>query len=391
MHDRRFQTERRRLPVGPPPAYATPAQGDRDSFRQRPGSGPDSGPKSWRWPGAALLLCAALATLLAGCVNPGPPPQPRFEPPATISGTVTFASSALPPEQELEYLSHFHTPPALLRRAWLELQLGRAQESIDTSARVLYTDPKPSAHVESFARYLRAEAYRRQGHPERGNYDRKRAQALAMDPELQRRLLPSVLPPREAAGLPWGDLAVQRRGAWQPQRENQRNLDPMQRPRRVTIHHSAMFFRSTAPRAAAAQIARIQREHMNNRGYGDIGYHFLIDPSGRVWEGRQLQWQGAHASGSNNIANIGICLLGNFVRQRDGQGPTRDQVRAMERLVVNLMHHYRMRGNALFCHSDFKSTQCPGPRMAPIVKQFARQLRARGHVAIAEEDEEDDE
>jgi len=385
LFDRRFPTERRRFPMEPSIAHLAPPGG----ACKNPPRAPRSGPATRPLPAVVLGLCAALLLLaLPGCMSSSPPPKPRFEPPATISGQVTFASSALPKEQEVEYLTRFYSEPALLRRAWLELELGRSQESIESSARVLYAEPRPSAHVESFARYLRAEAYRRQGHPERGKYDLQRARELAMDPELQRRLLPAVLPPRERVGLPWGELAVQRRRAWQPQRENRRNLDRMQRPRRVTIHHSAMFFRSTAPRAAAAQIARIQREHMNNRGYGDIGYHFLIDPSGRVWEGRELQWQGAHASGSNNIANIGICLLGNFVRQRDGQGPTREQVRSMENLVVNLMRHYRMRGNALFCHSDFKSTQCPGPRMAPIVKQFARQLRARGNVALAEEDEE---
>lgn len=387
MFDRRFQTERRRFLTGPSIAHPAPFPGAREPSDPGLTAGPRS---AGRLPAAAWMLLAVLLAL-PSCVGPTSKSTVGFEPPTTISGTVTFAASALPPEQEVEYLSHRYSEPALLRRAWLELQLGRYQESIDSSARVLYADPKPSTHVESFARYLRAEAYRLQGHPERGRYDLERARTLAMDPELQRRLLPDVVPPRQPIGLPWGDLAVQRRRAWQPQREDRRNLDPMQRPRRVTIHHSAMFFRSTAPRAAAAQIGRIQREHMNNRGFGDIGYHFLIDPSGRVWEGRQLQWQGAHASGNNNIANIGICLLGNFVRQRSGQGPTRDQVRSMERLVVNLMRHYRMRGNALFCHSDFKSTQCPGPRMAPIVKQFARQLRARGHVAIAEDEEEDDE
>ncbi|MCK5941495.1 MAG: N-acetylmuramoyl-L-alanine amidase [Planctomycetes bacterium] len=300
---------------------------------------------------------------------------------------MTFAPGELPAERELQHLESAYTEPALLRRAWLELELQRPQQALETAARVIYAEQPPSAHTESFARYLRAEAFRRQGHPERGAFDLQRARELAMDPELQRRLLPATLTP-QPAGLPWGDVAVQPRDSWQPIGANRTNLDRMQRPRRVTIHHSAMYFRDTRPQAAAAQIARIQRQHMRDRNFGDIGYHFLIDPSGRVWEGRELHWQGAHASGSNNVANIGICLLGNFVRQRDGQGPSPAQVRSMERLVVNLMRHYRMRGDALFCHSDFKSTQCPGPRMAPIVRQFARQLQARGHfVAAGEEDE----
>ena len=296
-------------------------------------------------------------------------------------------------EQEVEYLSHANHPPGLLRRAWLELNLGRSQAALDSTARVIFTEPKPSAHVESFARYLRAQAYQRQGLNERGRYDLAKAQRLAMDPGLQRRLRdasPSPVPQRadgrDRASM--GSLAIRPRSAWSPRREDRQNLDRMQRPSKVTIHHSAMYFRSTSPRDAAAQIGKIQREHMKTRGYGDIGYHFLIDPSGRIWEGRQLRWQGAHAHGNNNIGNIGVCLLGNFMRQRDGQGPTKEQVRSMERLVVNLTQRYRMRGDVLYCHSDFRSTECPGQRMKPIVRQLARQLRNRGFVAAAEEDDE---
>ncbi len=337
----------------------------------------------------ALLLLLALAA----CAQPRNRERgPSFEAPTSISSSATFGASALPADQEVAYLAGCYTQPALLRRAWLELQLGRCDQSLDSSARVLYADPPPSAHVESFARYLRAEAFRRQGHPERGAHDRERARALALDPGLQRRLRAA---PTETAqprsSTPWGSLAVEPRASWRPRREDRRNLDPMQRPRRVTIHHSAMYFRSEAPQAAASQIARIQREHMGNRRYGDIGYHFLIDPSGRVWEGRELRWQGAHARGSNNVANIGICLLGNFVRDRGGQGPTPTQVASMERLVLNLMRHYRMQGDALYCHSDFTSTACPGARMRPIVRQFARQLHARGALAVAEDEAEDEE
>ncbi|MBL9078558.1 MAG: N-acetylmuramoyl-L-alanine amidase [Planctomycetes bacterium] len=149
-------------------------------------------------------------------------------------------------------------------------------------------------------------------------------------------------------------------------------------PRRVTIHHSAMYFRDTRPAACAAQILRIQREHMGNRGYGDIGYHYLIDPAGRIWQGREMRWQGAHASGVNNRQNIGICVLGNFLRGRGGQGPTPAQVTAMRRLVQQLMQQHRFGPGDIHCHSDFKATQCPGPLMESAVAQMVRDLRQGG-------------
>ena len=324
---------------------------------------------------SALLL---LMLTLAGCLSTARQTWPTYSEPTTVSSRSIFAKGQLAPEIEVQHLANARTTPALLRRSWLELQLQQPQTALGTSAQVLYAANKPSANDESFARYLRAEAFRIQGDNKRGNYDRRRARDLALDPELQRRLLPAVLSPTPSRGPVWGQVAIEPRNSWQPLAPNRSNLDRMQQPRRITIHHSAMYFRDTRPRAAAAQIGKIQREHMQNRDYGDIGYHFLIDPSGRIWEGRELRYQGAHASGSNNIGNIGICLLGNFMRQQqDGQGPTNAQVQSMEQLVMQMMRQYRFGGDALFCHSDFKNTACPGPRMQPIVKQLAKQLQAR--------------
>ena len=334
---------------------------------------------------------ALLAMLLAACSTRLPMRRAHhpaaYRAPTSVSSHVIFSPPVLDPAVEVDRLARVRTAPGLLRRSYLELQLQRPSAALESAAQVLFAAKSPSAQNESFARYLRAEAYRLQGHPERAAFDLERARRLAIDPELRRRL--DVLEdPAPANAQRWGQLAVQPRDRWQPKPANRRNLDRMQQPRRVTIHHSAMYFRDTRPAACAAQIARIQREHMHNRGYGDIGYHFLIDPSGRVWEGRELRWQGAHASGANNIGNVGICLLGNFVRQRRGQGPTTAQVRSMEQLVIQLMRRYRFGPDALYCHSDFKATQCPGPRMRPLVRQLARQLQARRAYAapLAEED-----
>lgn len=377
MTDRLFPRERRRADSHPAP-FERPFAGHLAAF--------------------VLLL---LTVLSGGCANVrgGWQQQPKtYDPPTKVSVAQLFVPGTLPPAEEIGYLGAVHSNPARLRRAWLQLELGRLQDAVDSTSEVLFAPQEPSPHDESYARYLRAEAYRRMGTGDGGAYDLGRARELAMDPEL-RKLIGAPLDGGLAGagnptGTPWGGLDVQARGSWASLRPNASNLDPMQRPSRVTIHHSAMYFRGTQPRAAAGQIARIQHEHMRGRGYGDIGYHFLIDPSGRIWEGRELRYQGAHAHGSNNIGNIGICLLGNFVRETDGQQPTREQVASMEQLVVQLMRHYRFDGSALFCHSDFRNTQCPGPRMAPIVRQLARALDGRAAVpvaAAAPDDEEEDE
>ncbi|MBP8301699.1 MAG: N-acetylmuramoyl-L-alanine amidase, partial [Planctomycetes bacterium] len=251
------------------------------------------------------------------------------------------------------------------------------------TAEVLYGPTPPSANEESFARYLRAEAYNQKGTPELGIFDRDRARLLALDPELRRRLPEPVAAPAEAPHGAPSAVKILARSAWDAKAADRSNLEPMVRPSRLTIHHSAMYFRDTRPASCKAQLQMIQREHMGNRGYGDIGYHYLIDPSGRVWEGREMRWQGAHASGDNNIANIGVCLLGNFMRGRSGQGPTPAQVTSMQQLVVSLMARYRFGADAIHCHSDFKATECPGPLLESVVTQLARDLQKRGNAPVA--------
>lgn len=322
-------------------------------------------------------LAAIGLSLLAACAGVTPPPkQPGFQPPAAVAHAVTMAPSAMDPDQEIELLARIKTTPALLRSAWLHLQQRRAQNAIDAAAEVLYGPVKPTANEEAFARYLRAEAYELAGQPERGQFDRERAAELAIDVELRRLLAGAVRkPPEEAPVVANVDLAVQPRSAWNAHAPDRGNVEPMGPVRRVTIHHSAMYFRDTRPTTCGAQIQMIQRDHMNNRNYGDIGYHYVIDPSGRIWEGRELRYQGAHASGNNNVGNIGICLLGNFVRGKKGQGPTDAQVQAMRRLVGTMMQRYHFGPDAVFCHSDFKATDCPGPLMEPVVAQMVRDLQ----------------
>lgn len=342
---------------------------------------PDVAPRaavaSRPWRIQALLLCLA-AVLAAACSTAPKQRRPEAPPPAvaltpdSILGPVRGDATL-----ELEELKTVRTHPARLRRAWIHLQQQRPRQAIECLAEVLYSTDKPSPAVEAYARYIRAEAYDKLGQPERSAFDRERARQLALDPELRLRLPADPAPAETAAPTSTApaSAAVQRRASWNPQPAVASRLDAMGRPYRITVHHSAMFFRDPSVAAAAAQIKTIQREHMNGREFGDIGYHFLIDPAGRIWEGRDLKWQGAHAEGANNVGNIGICLLGKFTRTRDGQQPPEPQVVALKLLVLDLVQRYRIGPDALYCHSDLKPTICPGPLMEPVVAQLARELR----------------
>ena len=161
------------------------------------------------------------------------------------------------------------------------------------------------------------------------------------------------------------------------------NWDRMTTPYRITVHHTAMPFSSTDLGASRAEVRTVQRLHMNDRGMADVGYHFLIDRDGRVFEGRPLHAQGAHSSGDHNIGNIGICLLGNFVSDPDSgadhavaQAPTVKQMEGLERLVGEVCNEYDIKGSQVWGHKHWKSTACPGPHLMAWAQRY-RALAAR--------------
>ena len=163
---------------------------------------------------------------------------------------------------------------------------------------------------------------------------------------------PSTLP----KASPSGTLA---RSYWAKGAPIPSRINPMGTPNRITIHHDGMPpFSGTRQSEVAARIELIRRAHLNRDGgnrWGDIGYHFVVDRAGRVWEARPITYQGAHVKNQNE-RNIGILCLGNFEEQR----PSRDQVRGLEILVVNLRNKYRVPTSRVRTHRELASTLCPG-------------------------------
>lgn len=140
---------------------------------------------------------------------------------------------------------------------------------------------------------------------------------------------------------------------------------------RITLHHTASVPGSRFDGSlgdSLRTVNTIQRNHMGNEGWGDIGYHLLIDASGRVIEGRDLRYQGAHAGGDANRNNIGICMLGDFQRG----GPTPEAMASLERVLAELRREHSIRRDRVHGHREFKSTACPGPVLARWVATYGR-------------------
>lgn len=53
---------------------------------------------------------------------------------------------------------------------------------------------------------------------------------------------------------------------------------------------------------------------MVKNGWDDVGYHYLIHPNGKIYEGRKIYHKGSHVAGANT-GKIGILLLGDYDEQ----------------------------------------------------------------------------
>jgi hypothetical protein len=180
-------------------------------------------------------------------------------------------------------------------------------------------------------------------------------------------------------------LTILRRNQWADAAPITSLLDPMGEPSCITVHHegqpcSMLGESDVAYRLRCIREHQIKSPQRGGLGAGDIGYHFLIDREGRIWEGRQLIYQGAHAgNGEANRHNIGVCLLGDM----NVQHPSTAQKESLRRLVVALMDKYDVNSGCVYTHREVKerfglpATECPGHNL----QGYVDLLRGRFRVA----------
>lgn len=131
---------------------------------------------------------------------------------------------------------------------------------------------------------------------------------------------------------------------------------------RITVHHAGAKVNCHSEKNSVIfDLQGVMASH-SKRNYGDVGYHFIVDYVGRVWEGRSLKYQGAHVLGEN-IRNIGVMFLGNFEMQE----PSAGQVRALTELTGFLRERYRIRKQEVYGHRDLGQSLCPGRHLYPHV------------------------
>jgi len=114
----------------------------------------------------------------------------------------------------------------------------------------------------------------------------------------------------------------------------------------------------TATKAGLKVTVDDVRQWHLQRGFDDIGYHYLIDYEGIVRKGRRESLIGAHCYGHNQNS-IGICYTGGLAS--DGKTPadtrTEEQKKSMDELVNLLKSRYPKA--TVHGHNEFSDKDCP--------------------------------
>jgi hypothetical protein len=219
-----------------------------------------------------------------------------------------------------------------------------------------------------------------------------------------------------AAGMPVPDgtlcdVPYLSRAAWGAD-ESLRDFDPDYYPvQTITVHHTATTNNDANP---AATVRAIYHDQAVTKGWGDIGYHFMIDEAGRVYEARwsgtdiypafsgpvnsrrrTTGWQprmatGAHVGGYNS-GNIGVCLIGNFMTTLPTAAAQESLIRVLTSLAracrldplatvnyVNPVSGAAKTVKAIPGHRNWDATACPGdlfyPKLPAIRDEVARRV-----------------
>jgi hypothetical protein len=164
------------------------------------------------------------------------------------------------------------------------------------------------------------------------------------------------------------------------------------------VHHTAGSNSYTAAQSAAI-VRAVQTYHVKGNGWNDIGYNFLVDKYGQVFEGRyggvDRNVVGAHAEGFNT-GSVGVALLGSYGTVKPTPAAL-DAIAALLAWRLDVGHvdplarlSWISGGNARFPsgtpaplatisgHRDTGFTACPGNALYAQLPAIARRAAAIG-------------
>ena len=125
---------------------------------------------------------------------------------------------------------------------------------------------------------------------------------------------------------------------------------------KIIIHCSA------TPEGRDVKIDTIRQWHLD-KGWNDIGYHYVIELDGQIQAGRPVELLGAHCLGQNKFS-IGICYIGgmNKAMTKPKDTRTEEQKGSLISLIADLRKKYP--ALTIHGHNEYSAKACPSFNVA---------------------------
>jgi hypothetical protein len=128
----------------------------------------------------------------------------------------------------------------------------------------------------------------------------------------------------------------------------------------IVIHHSGNW---------GVKVPReIENLHMLKHGWPDVGYHYLIHPDGKIYEGRSILHKGSHVARANT-GRIGLLMMGDYDAQwwDFDDTLTKKHLGTLQEMIATLKKHFGgvkyLGGHIEFALANGDERTCPGSQL----------------------------
>jgi len=158
-------------------------------------------------------------------------------------------------------------------------------------------------------------------------------------------------------------------------------------PASIVLHHSGV--RSNSGIGLEQKMRGLQsfsqRPVHRARGrtdvsWPDVPYHFYLDSSGRIAEGRDVGFAGDTNTGYDTNGHIQVALEGDF----DTETPKPEQMEALRDLLVWLTLSWNLDVSRISTHKDHAATVCPGRNFMTLVPDLLARVSEHRAAAVAD-------
>ncbi len=127
---------------------------------------------------------------------------------------------------------------------------------------------------------------------------------------------------------------------------------------KITIHHEGI--EDDGSKTGAQKMRNLQHFSLNDKPWGDIPYHYVIDLKGNVYEGRDVKYAGDTNTSYDPTGHLLICVDGNY----EVQELLPETYNALVKLTAEMAEKYSISLDDIKTHRDYTSeTVCPGKNL----------------------------